>query len=105
MPLKLELDGALAPEVCFSRHGEITLTNSPKSAVLGAAPEGVTDAQSASRAVREMFTSIAPRYDLLNHVLSMQHRPPVVEKNSPNLRRHTFPPTRGSSTYVAARET
>ena len=47
------------------------MTNSPKSAVLGAAPEGATDAQSASRAVREMFTSIAPRYDLLNHVLSM----------------------------------
>ena len=42
----------------------------PKSPVVGAAPEGVSDRKAASRAVREMFTSIAPRYDLLNHVLS-----------------------------------
>jgi demethylmenaquinone methyltransferase/2-methoxy-6-polyprenyl-1,4-benzoquinol methylase len=38
--------------------------------VVGAAPEGASDARSAARAVREMFTSIAPHYDLLNHVLS-----------------------------------
>ncbi|MCU1297829.1 MAG: demethylmenaquinone methyltransferase [Acidobacteriaceae bacterium] len=39
--------------------------------MIGAAPEGARDTQAASRAVRAMFTSIAPRYDLLNHVLSM----------------------------------
>src|SRR5678815_6179115 len=44
--------------------------NPARPAVVGAAPEGATDQQSASRAVREMFTTIAPRYDLLNHVLS-----------------------------------
>ena len=38
--------------------------------VIGAAPDGATDQQSSARAVREMFTAIAPRYDLLNHVLS-----------------------------------
>lgn len=36
----------------------------------GAEPAGAVDEQSASRAVQSMFNSIAPRYDLLNHVLS-----------------------------------
>ena len=36
----------------------------------GAKPTGAMDEASAAQAVRQMFDSIAPRYDLLNHVLS-----------------------------------
>ncbi len=36
----------------------------------GAKPVGAEDEAGAARAVRQMFDSIAPRYDLLNHVLS-----------------------------------
>jgi demethylmenaquinone methyltransferase/2-methoxy-6-polyprenyl-1,4-benzoquinol methylase len=39
--------------------------------VVGAAPEGARDPEAAARAVREMFTSIAPHYDLVNHLLSL----------------------------------
>jgi len=40
--------------------------------VAGTRPEGTATEAEASRKVREMFTQIAPRYDLLNHVLSLQ---------------------------------
>jgi demethylmenaquinone methyltransferase/2-methoxy-6-polyprenyl-1,4-benzoquinol methylase len=38
----------------------------------GTRPEGAASEADASKKVREMFTQIAPRYDLLNHLLSLQ---------------------------------
>ena len=38
----------------------------------GTRPEGAHTEAEASQKVREMFTQIAPRYDLLNHLLSLQ---------------------------------
>ena len=37
---------------------------------IGARPVGASDEAGAAQAVQQMFDSIAPRYDLLNHVLS-----------------------------------
>jgi demethylmenaquinone methyltransferase / 2-methoxy-6-polyprenyl-1,4-benzoquinol methylase len=42
-----------------------------KRQVIGAAPLGAADERTAALAVQRMFDQIAPRYDLLNHVLSM----------------------------------
>jgi demethylmenaquinone methyltransferase/2-methoxy-6-polyprenyl-1,4-benzoquinol methylase len=39
--------------------------------VTGSRPEGAADESSAAQAVEHMFDEIAPRYDLANHVLSM----------------------------------
>ena len=38
--------------------------------VKGTRPEGAVSESEASNKIREMFTLIAPRYDLLNHLLS-----------------------------------
>jgi demethylmenaquinone methyltransferase / 2-methoxy-6-polyprenyl-1,4-benzoquinol methylase len=51
-------------------EANLSLSDEAKIGVVGAAPEGAADQQSAARAVQQMFTAIAPRYDLLNHVLS-----------------------------------
>jgi demethylmenaquinone methyltransferase/2-methoxy-6-polyprenyl-1,4-benzoquinol methylase len=45
--------------------------SSPRPRTQGASPEGAANPQAAAQAVRQMFSDIAPRYDLLNHVLSM----------------------------------
>lgn len=37
----------------------------------GTRPEGTTGESEAGQKIREMFTEIAPRYDLLNHLLSL----------------------------------
>jgi demethylmenaquinone methyltransferase / 2-methoxy-6-polyprenyl-1,4-benzoquinol methylase len=44
----------------------------PAAPVKGTRPEGALTEADASKKVREMFTQIAPRYDLLNHLLSLQ---------------------------------
>ena len=42
----------------------------PEARAAGAQPAGTSDELSSATAVRQMFDSIAPRYDVLNHVLS-----------------------------------
>jgi demethylmenaquinone methyltransferase/2-methoxy-6-polyprenyl-1,4-benzoquinol methylase len=44
----------------------------PAALVKGTRPEGARTEADAAKKVREMFTEIAPRYDLLNHLLSLQ---------------------------------
>jgi demethylmenaquinone methyltransferase / 2-methoxy-6-polyprenyl-1,4-benzoquinol methylase len=48
----------------------MTSPQATSKAAIGASPEGARDEQSAARAVQQMFADVAPRYDLLNHVLS-----------------------------------
>ncbi len=42
-----------------------------KSVTVGAREEATQDQKAAASAVQQMFSNIAPRYDLLNHVLSL----------------------------------
>ena len=42
-----------------------------RSGMAGATPAGAADERSAAEAVQRMFDEIAPRYDLLNHTLSL----------------------------------
>lgn len=57
----------------------------------GARPEGATGEQDAAARVREMFSRIAPRYDFLNHTLSLSidriWRARVARAFQPTLRR------------------
>jgi demethylmenaquinone methyltransferase/2-methoxy-6-polyprenyl-1,4-benzoquinol methylase len=60
--------------------------------VKGTRPEGAVTEADASKKVREMFTDIAPRYDLLNHLLSLQldrlWRKRAARRLRPILQRH-----------------
>lgn len=46
------------------------MAEATKHQAAGAEPAGAVDERQAAQAVRKMFDEIAPRYDLLNHVLS-----------------------------------
>lgn len=60
------------------------------ASVKGTRPEGATSEDDASKKVREMFTEIAPRYDLLNHLLSLQLDRFWRARTAKHLR-HVFP--------------
>jgi demethylmenaquinone methyltransferase/2-methoxy-6-polyprenyl-1,4-benzoquinol methylase len=64
----------------------------PPIPLKGTQPEGAHSEPDAARKVREMFTQIAPRYDLLNHLLSLDldrlWRKRAARRLQPILQRH-----------------
>ena len=71
----------------------------------GAKPQGAKDEASAAKAVRRMFDAIAPRYDLLNHVLSRMWTGCGGVKWRGAFAQFWPIPTRRCSTSAAARAT
>jgi demethylmenaquinone methyltransferase/2-methoxy-6-polyprenyl-1,4-benzoquinol methylase len=62
---------AKMPTIDPAKDPTKSCTSAQASGVRGTTPAGTSDERSAAHAVRQMFDEIAPRYDFLNHVLSM----------------------------------